>query len=69
MKYSTKSPRRASKPKCRVYIPLPDHRNVARGTEWLRKMIEASEQKENMDKVVDEMVPVVKRDREPGEEG
>ena len=57
------------RPKRRVYIPLPDYRNVARGTEWLRKMIKASEEKRLIESVVDEMMPVVKREREPGEEG
>jgi hypothetical protein len=42
------------KPK-RVFIPGPDRRNVARGKEWLRKMIQASEEKKSMDKVVAEM--------------
>ena len=36
-----------------------DHRNVMRGIEWLRKMIGASEAKDNMDKVVGEMVPSI----------
>jgi len=57
------------KPKRRVTSRSPDHRNVARGTEWLRRMINASEERRLIASVVDEMVPVMKREREPGEEG
>ena len=48
--------RNLKRSKRRVFIPGPDRRNVNRGVEWLRKMIEASEQKENMEKVIEEMV-------------
>jgi len=44
------------KPKRRIFIPGPDRRNVTRGMEWLRKMIKASEENRDMDKVIDEMV-------------
>jgi len=57
------------KPKRRIFIPGPDRRNVKRGTEWLSKMIKASEENRLIESVVDEMLPVVKREREVGEEG
>ncbi len=41
--------------KRRSFIPGPDRRNVQRGTEWLRKMIEASEKGDSQEKVVAEM--------------
>ncbi len=55
--------------KRRIFIPGPDRRNVARGTEWLSKMIKASEEKRLIDSVIDEMVPPPNREREVGEEG
>ena len=58
----------------RPYIPLPDKRNLERGGQWLRGMIEVSEaldagNKRAMDEVINEMqTPLLgRREREPGE--
>lgn len=53
--------KRSAKPKRRPFIPGPDRRNVARGSEYLNKIIEGIEQNRKPEDIIQEMS--IKRDR------
>lgn len=70
-------PRASKMQASRGYVPpfdLPDYRNIERGREYLRRMIEASEamdsgEKSSMNDVIDDLAPAeIIREREPGED-
>ena len=51
----------------------PDFRNITRGEQWIKSMVEASErmdkgEKDAMKKALELMLPSVKRERTPGED-
>jgi len=47
--------KKKAKPKRRPFIPLPDHRNVKRGAEYLAKIIEGIESGRKQEDVIQEM--------------